>query len=294
MFGEAMGRWISSARQSLISYFELFKPRQSAMLVVTGILGYLIASHGSVGAGFFLIIPSLVLAVAGATGLNMYFDRDIDSAMFRTKDRPIPSKRVSTRGALLLSSLLFLAGLILAFRVKLIAGICEISGFLIYIVLYTILLRRRTSFSVVACSPAGGMPALAGYVAFSGKLDLMGGFLLLLVSLWALAHIWIIASYYVEDYQKAGVPMIPSIYGIKIAIFSIFGILLAMNLAFLPLFFLHLTTWLPPSISLLASLPSAYILFDYLRSRRREELKKAFKFLTPYLPAVFLTLLLSP
>lgn len=278
--------------RSWISYLELFKPRQTALLVTTGILGYLIASHGSLERGLYLVILSLILAVAGTTGLNMYFDRDIDSVMFRTRKRPIPSNRVSPGGAFLLSSLLLLAGLILAFRINIIVGYCVASGFFIDLVLYTVLLKRKTIWNIVVGALAGGMPALAGYTAFSGRVDLLAGCLLLLVFLWSLAHIWLIASYYIEDYRRAELPMLPVIQGIKATVFSCLGILLIMNLALFSLFILHLSNWLPLLISLLVSLPLAYTLIGYLGSGGRENLRRAYKILSPYLLAVFLALLL--
>ncbi len=292
LFGAITGRRAGFVRRSWVSYLELFKPRQTALLVATGILGYLIASHGSIETGLYLVILSLILAVAGTTGLNMYFDRDIDSVMFRTRKRPIPSKRVSPRSAFLLSSLLLSAGLILAFRINTIVGFCVASGFFIDLVLYTVLLKRKTIWNIVVGALAGGMPALAGYAAFSGKIDLLGGCLLLLVFLWTLPHIWLIASYYIEDYRRGGVPMLPVIHGIKVTVFSCLGILLVMNLALFSLFTLHLSNWLPLLISLLVSLPLTYTLVSHLRSRRRENLRRAYRILSPYLLAVFLALLL--
>jgi len=281
------------ARQSLAAYLELFKPRQTALLVATGVLGYLIASGGGFGASLYLILLALVLAVAGTTGLNMYFDREVDSAMFRTKRRPIPSGRISPRAALLFSLPFLFGGITLAFSVNSLAGLFVAAGSFIDLALYTILLKRKTALNIVVGSLAGGMPAVAGYAASASRVDLLGFSLLLLVSLWSMAHIWLIASYYVEDYRRAGVPMLPVLHGIRKSVLSSLGILLAMNLTLFSLWLLRFVNFWPLLVSLLFSLPLSGILIYYLRHGGRENLRRAYRILSPYLLAIFLIILLA-
>lgn len=277
----------------VLPYLELFKPRQTALLVATGVLGYLIASGGSFETGLYLILLALVLAVAGTTGLNMYFDRDIDSAMFRTRKRPIPSGRISPRVALLFSLPFLFGGITLAFSVNSLAGLFVAAGSFIDLALYTILLKRKTSLNIAVGSLAGGMPAVAGYAASASGIDLLGLSLLLLVSLWSMAHIWLIASYYVEDYRRAGVPMLPVLHGIRKSVLLSLGILLAMNLTLLSLRLLRFVNFWPLLVSLFFSLPLSGILIYYLRNGGRENLRRGYRILSPYLLAIFLAILLA-
>lgn len=279
-------------RQSPVAYLELFKPRQTALLVLTGVLGYLIASPG-IRPSLYLLIPSLLLAVAGTTGLNMYFDREVDAAMFRTKRRPIPSGRVSPKAALFLSLPFLFGGIILAFSINPLAGLFVAAGSFIDLALYTVLLKRKTALNIVVGSLAGGMPALAGYAASSGQVDLLGFSLFLLVSLWSMAHIWLIASYYVEDYRKAGIPMLPVLHGIQKSVLSSLGILLAMNWILFSLLLLRFVNFWPLLSSLLFSIPLAFILVRYLLSGGRGSLKAAYRILSPYLLVIFLAILLA-
>lgn len=288
LFNGAVGERNWLIRQNLSSYLELFKLKQTALLITTGILGYLIASNGRVEGSFYRIILSLSLAIAGTTGLNMYFDRDIDSAMFRTKKRPIPSRKIFPMTAFFLSSLLLFAGIILAFGVNLTVGGCVVSGFFIDLILYTLLLKRKTIFNIIVGSLAGGMPAVAGYSAFSGRIDFMGFSLLLLVSLWSMGHIWLISSYYIEDYKRAKIPTLPLTHGVRFTVKVSFVILLTINLLILLLSRLGEISTFPALFSFSISLPIAGFLLSYLKKERKSFLKIVFRLFSSYLGLIFL------
>ena len=283
---------LSGKGKNLKVILELFKVKQTGFLILTGILGFLIASKGKMGGNLYLIVISLALAVSGTTGLNMYFDRDLDSIMFRTKGRPLPSGELSPKSALFLSSLLLLAGIALAFKINLLVGICIFTGFFIDLILYTILLKRRSSLNIVVGSLAGGMPIIAGYTAFAARLDLLAFILVLIVSLWSLAHIWIISTYYIEDYRKASIPVLSVIYSEKKAVLASIFIISGINILVFLLFMLNFTSIMPFIISLFLSLPVFFLLFKYLRTSRRELLKTSFRFLSPFLGILFIMILI--
>ena len=264
--------------QELRKILELFKLKQTSLLILTGILGYLIASEGKTSENLYLLVLSLAFAVSGTTGLNMFFDRDIDSAMFRTRKRPIPSGKIPPKRAFSLSFILLLAGVALAFKISLLVGFCVFAGFLVDLILYTLLLKRKTPLNIVVGSLAGGMPVVAGYGTFAGKLDPLSLILLSMVSLWSMAHIWVISTYYIEDYRRASIPMLPTIYSERKAISASILAISGIDLLLLCLYLMNSTSIVPFLISLLVSLPVFFFLASYLRSRKREFLKKASDF----------------
>ncbi|HOW91862.1 MAG TPA: protoheme IX farnesyltransferase [Anaerolineaceae bacterium] len=195
-------------------YWPLIKSMQTALLTVTGIAGYMSArcpfTHWTTMTG---LIFSLLLSISGSTVLNMWYDRDIDSVMNRTHHRPIASGIVSAKEALWLGMLLSAAGVGLAALLSPLYGLLIFGGIFFDVILYTILLKRRTCWSVVWGGIAGGMPILAGRALGMGSVDGIGIMLALAVLLWIPTHILTFSMRYREDYAAAGIPTFPSTYG---------------------------------------------------------------------------------
>ncbi len=203
---------------------ELIKAKQTVLLLYTGVLSYLITVFGLViEINWFNLLHlsiSLYLAVSGATVLNMYIDRDIDAIMERTKDRPLPSGKVTASTVLIVGTVLTVTGIFLAFlTLNLITAILIFFGFFFDVVIYSILLKRRTKYSIIFGGVAGGLPAWAGRTAILGSLPGIGffgldwiGFLFLIFILaWIPVHILTIALIpkNFKGYKDAGVPMWP-------------------------------------------------------------------------------------
>lgn len=195
-------------------YWPLIKSMQTALLTVTGIAGYMSArcpfTHWTTMTG---LIFSLLLSISGSTVLNMWYDRDIDSVMNRTHHRPIASGIVSAKEALWLGMLLSAAGVGLAALLSPLYGLLIFGGIFFDVIVYTILLKRRTCWSVVWGGIAGGMPILAGRALGMGSVDGIGIMLALAVLLWIPTHILTFSMRYREDYAAAGIPTFPSTYG---------------------------------------------------------------------------------
>lgn len=195
-------------------YWPLVKSLQTALLTVTGIAGYMSArcpfTHWTTMAG---LIASLLLSISGSTVLNMWYDRDIDSVMNRTHHRPIASGIVSVREAMLLGLLLSAAGVSLAMLLSPLYGLVIFAGIFFDVIVYTILLKRRTCWSIVWGGIAGGMPILAGRALGMGYVDGIGILLALAVLFWIPTHILTFSMRYREDYAAARIPTFPSTYG---------------------------------------------------------------------------------
>jgi protoheme IX farnesyltransferase len=203
---------------------ELIKAKQTILLLYTGVLSYLITAFGLViEINWFNLLHlsiSLYLAVSGATVLNMYIDRDIDAIMERTKDRPLPSGKVTASTVLIVGTVLTVSGIFLAFlTLNLITAILIFFGFFFDVVVYSILLKRRTKYSIIFGGVAGGLPAWAGRTAILGSLpgieffglDWIGFLFLIFILAWIPVHILTIALIpkNFKGYKDAGVPMWP-------------------------------------------------------------------------------------
>jgi len=211
--------------RNILSLFgELIKARQTVLLLYTGVLSYLITAFGLViEINWFNLLHlaiSLYLAVSGATVLNMYIDRDIDAIMERTKDRPLPSGKVTASTVLIVGTVLTVSGIFLAFlTLNLITAILIFFGFFFDVVVYSILLKRRTKYSIIFGGVAGGLPAWAGRTAILGSLpgieffglDWIGLLLLIFILAWIPVHILTIALIpkNFKGYKDAGIPMWP-------------------------------------------------------------------------------------
>lgn len=213
----------------LKNYWPLVKSLQTGLLTVTGVAGYMSArcpfTHWTTMTGLVL---SLLLSISGSTVLNMWYDRDIDRVMNRTHHRPIARGIVSASEALTLGIILSLLGIGIAMLLSPLYAAVIFAGIIFDVVLYTVLLKRKTCWSVVWGGIAGGMPILAGRTLGMGHLDGIGIMLAMAILFWIPTHILTFSLRYREDYAAADIPTFPSTYGERftrstIAIASIFA-----------------------------------------------------------------------
>jgi len=203
-----------TARARLVDYWSLIKSLQTALLLVTAVCAYTLTR----GLPFdpregTLMALGLLLSISGCTVLNMLLDRDIDGLMGRTASRPLPAGRIRPFEAALFGGLLSLAGLALSFALNLRFGVVVALGFGFDLLVYTIWLKRRTPLSIIFGGISGGMPVLAGRVLALGRVDMVGVLLAGSILLWIPSHILTLAMRYADDYDRAGVPTWPNVYG---------------------------------------------------------------------------------
>jgi heme o synthase len=201
--------------QVIKSYYQLTKPRIILLLLITTAGGMWIAAQGQVDPVLLLVtLVSGAFAAGSANTINCLYDRDIDYIMERTRDRPIPSGRVSPRDALIFASTLAIASftLLTAFA-NLLSACLAMSGIFFYVVIYTHWLKRHSTQNIVIGGAAGAIPPLVGWAAVTGDLSWAAWVLFSLVFLWTPPHFWALAILIREDYAKAGVPMLPVIDG---------------------------------------------------------------------------------
>src|SRR6185437_4990513 len=197
-------------------WVALLKPRVMSLVVFTGLIGLLVApGHLHVVLAFTAI---LCIAVgAGACGaINMWYDRDIDAVMRRTRNRPIPAGRIEP-GAALGFGITLAAGsvLVMGLAVNLVAAAVLALSIGFYVFVYTMWLKRRTPQNIVIGGAAGAFPPLIGWVAVTGSVDLVPLVLFGIIFIWTPPHFWSLALWANEDYRRANVPMLPVVAGAR-------------------------------------------------------------------------------
>jgi heme o synthase len=193
------------------AYVALTKPRIIELLLVTTLPAMVVAAGGLPRVG--VVVATMVagtLAAGSANALNCYLDRDIDAVMRRTGHRPLARHEVSPHGALLFGVVLGVVAVeLMGLATNWLAAGLTAAAIGFYVVVYTLLLKRRTPQNIVWGGAAGCMPVLIGWAAVTGSLAPAPLVMFGVVFFWTPPHFWALAIRYREDYQRAGVPMLP-------------------------------------------------------------------------------------
>jgi len=224
---------LAIVKSKLRLYWPLIKSLQTGLLLSTGLAGYMSARCPLMHWYDFLGVGvSLSLAIAGSTILNMWYDRDIDAAMNRTRRRPLADGRVSPAEALRLGLSLSVLGVGISVALSPLYGLIVFLGLFFDVVVYTMLLKRHTCWSIVWGGISGGMPILAGRAFGLGHIDGIGILLSLAVLFWIPTHILTFAMRYFDDNQAAKIPTFPSTYGFQTTctVIAVSSILAALSI----------------------------------------------------------------
>jgi protoheme IX farnesyltransferase len=209
----AVPRPISPARQVVADYVALTKPKVQSLLLLTTVATMLVAGSPSVSLVLLTCLGGY-LSAGGAGAVNHWFDRDIDAQMARTATRPIPSGRVAPSAALAFGCVLAALSLIeLSVFVNPTAALLSFSGFLGYVFIYTVWLKRRTPQNIVIGGAAGAVPPLVGWAAVRGTVGGTAILLFAIVFFWTPPHFWALSLLMKDEYAKVGVPMLPVVRG---------------------------------------------------------------------------------
>ena len=276
-----------SARSKAASYFALTKPRIIELLLITTVPSMVLAAGR--WPGVWPVLATLIggsLSAGGANALNNYVDRDIDQIMKRTRSRPLARHEVPPSNALVLGVALGVAGFAwLWATTNLLAATIATAALLFYVFVYTLRLKRTSTQNIVIGGAAGAAPTLVGWAAVTGSLDLPAWVLFLIVFYWTPPHFWALAIRYRDDYEKAGVPMLPVVAGVeattrKMLLYT--GLMVAISLLLVPVAGMR-WIYLGAAIAL-----GAWFLWDTWRVYRRpEDAMRLFTTSTVYLAALF-------
>jgi protoheme IX farnesyltransferase len=199
----------------LRDYAALTKPRIIALLLVTTVTTMLVADPS--GPALSAILWTMLggyLAAGGAGAINQYLERDRDARMARTRDRPLVTRRIEPSHGLVFGIALgSIAALVFAIAVNPLAAALALTGLLGYVFAYTIWLKPLTPQNIVIGGAAGAVPPLVGWAAATGGLSLEAVYPFAIVFLWTPPHFWALALLISDDYEQAGIPMLPVVRG---------------------------------------------------------------------------------
>lgn len=287
----------SSVRNLLKNYYELTKPKIWYLLVFTAFGSALTASFlfdiPVQPLTWILLIAGVAAGSAAADTITGYNDRDIDAIMERTKQRPIPSGRISPRNALVFGLILTSISLICSWLINVWVFTLMIFGLFDNIIVYSKWLKRTSQSNIILGGFSGGAPAMIGYLAVTTQNLEVGLVMAGLVFLWIPTHIWSLALHVKKDYLKAQVPMLPVVSSERSSVRIIAGTTLLMVLfSIIPFFFdqfglIYLVT---------ASIFGAIMIFLSVRllvKPSEEASWLVFKFSSPYLMALFIAFIVD-
>ncbi len=208
----------------------LLKPRVVSLVVFTGFIGLFMAPGHLHPVLAFTAILCIAVAAGAAGALNMWYERDIDALMQRTRRRPIPAGRIEPGAALAYGVALSVASvLVMGLATNICAATILALSIAFYVLIYTVWLKRRTPQNIVIGGAAGAFPPLIGWAAVTGSVDVLPLLLFGIVFFWTPPHFWALSLYACKDYARAGVPMLPVVAGARETRRQIFGYTLLLG-----------------------------------------------------------------
>lgn len=278
--------------QALVADFvTLLKPGVLLLVVFTGLIGALLAPAPVHPYVLFVSVLSIALGAGGAAAFNMWYDRDIDLVMTRTKTRPIPAGRVAPSDALVYACLLSVTSVtLMALTTYFIAAALLALSIIYYTLFYTVFLKRRTAQNIVIGGGAGAFPPVIGWVAVTGDVSLFPVLMWWIIFIWTPSHFWALALYRYSDYEKARVPMLPVTRGLEVTkrhVFVYAALLVVSSLA--PWFLGYMGLFYGVCASLLGAV---YMVFSWrvLMQGREKDGVRLFLYSIVYLFLLFLSM----
>lgn len=286
----------TTSEATVADYIALLKPKVMSLVVFTGFAGMWIAPGIENIHPFLLIVAMLCLAIgAGAAGaINMWFDRDIDAVMNRTKDRPIPQNKIAPDEALSFGIILSVFSVMfMGLALNWVAASILAFANLFYVLIYTMWLKRSTPQNIVIGGAAGAFPPMIGWAAVTGDISLTSCLLFLIIFFWTPPHFWALSLFANEDYKRAKIPMMTVVAGersTKIQMLAYTLILFPITIAPWVLGYANI------GYGIAATMLSGIFILSSIRVLQTNDLKAAkmmFGYSVFYLFALFLALMLG-
>jgi len=200
----------------MINYYLITKPGIILGNLITVAAGFALGSKDGFNVWLFLAtLVGLTFIIASACVFNNYIDRSIDKKMHRTKNRPLVKGLITGKNALLFGSVIGIIGFIILMTLtNLLTTAVAAFGFFVYVLLYSVW-KSRTIFATAIGSISGALPPVIGYCSASGQFDAAAAILFAMMVLWQMPHFFAIALMHLDDYKKAGIPVLPIVKGIR-------------------------------------------------------------------------------
>jgi len=284
-------------RKTVRNYVEVTKPPIVSLLVFTSLATMIVAWRETLVPLSWVVVAVALVAItaasAGCDVLTSYIDRDIDAVMDRTKKRPIPSGRIKANRALVWGLFLALAGMALAYWINALSFVWIALGVFDNVIIYSLLLKRRSRLNIILGGVSGGLPVMFGWSSVTNSYALLPVLLAGLVVLWIPGHIWSLAIFTRDDYQRAHVPMLPVVTKLSTALRCIVSTVVLMIPFSLWIFFVGKFGLVYLVTAVLFGIWVLYVNFKLFLHPNDDLAYKAFKVSSPYLFTLFLALIID-
>ncbi len=286
---------LTSAKMSLRHFYALCKPRVTALIVFTAIIGMFMATPGMVSLQILLATTvGIAFASGAAAAFNCLIEHKIDAMMARTRARPLPTGQLSQMETLLFASVLGGAGLsILYYWVNPLTMWLTLGTFVGYAVIYTVFLKPATPMNIVIGGASGAMPPILGWAAVNNTVSPESLVMFLIIFAWTPPHFWALALYRREEYAKVGMPMLPVTHGEQFTLLHILLYTVILIVVSLMPYGLGMSGWLYLASAAMLNAVFLYYVVSLYRKYSDELAKTTFKYSILYLSLIFAALLLD-
>jgi len=286
---------LASASMGMRSFYALCKPRVTALIVFTAIIGMLMATPGMVPLSVLLAATvGIAFASGAAAAFNCLIEHKIDAMMARTRARPLPTGQLSQMETLLFASVLGGIGLsILYYWVNPLTMWLTLGTFVGYAVIYTVFLKPATPMNIVIGGASGAMPPILGWAAVNNTVSPESLVMFLIIFAWTPPHFWALALYRREEYAKVGMPMLPVTHGEQFTLLHIVLYTVILVVVSMMPYGLGMSGWLYLASAAVLNLVFMYYVVSLYRHYSDALAKTTFKYSILYLSLIFAALLLD-
>ncbi len=277
-------------------YFDLCKPRVVALLLLTSVVGVVLASPPGNISIFILVMSTLGIGLGAAAGaaINQIVERESDARMARTENRPLPKGRVSQQNAFIFAVLMAVTSVfVLTAWINVLTAVLTFASMIGYAVIYTMYLKKATPQNIVIGGLAGATPPLLGWASVTGSVDPHGLLLVLIIYTWTPPHFWALAIHRRDDYAKVNLPMLPVTHGIEFTKYSILGYTILMFMVTLLPYLAYMRGEIYLLAALVLGLYFFYKVFMLMFSDRKNAAISTFVYSINYLMLLFLAMVVD-
>lgn len=281
-------------KSSWRDYFEMCKPKVVALLILTSVVGGVLAFPAWGIEWDILIISNIgiALAAAGGAAVNHIVEYKSDAGMKRTENRPLASGRVSVRNAIVFALTLSIASMVmLVVYINVLTAILTFASLIGYAVIYTMYLKRATPQNIVIGGLAGAMPPLLGWTAVTNSIDPFGLLLVLIIFTWTPPHFWALAIHRRDDYAKVAIPMLPVTHGVKYTKMAIVAYTILMVIVTLLPYLVYYSGWIYLSAAVVLGGFFMYKSLELFFTEREKAAIQTFVYSINYLMLLFVALI---
>jgi len=277
-------------------YFDLCKPKVVALLLLTSIVGVVLASPPGDVSLFVLIVSTLGIGLAAAAGavINQVVERESDARMARTEGRPLPMGKVTQQNAFIFAVMLAVTSVfVLTAWINVLTAVLTFASMIGYAVVYTMYLKKATPQNIVIGGLAGATPPLLGWTSVTNSIDPHGLLLVLIIYTWTPPHFWALAIHRRDDYAKVNLPMLPVTHGIEFTKYAILGYTILMILVTILPYLAYMRGLIYLGAALLLGLYFLYMVMQLMFTERHNIAIKTFVYSINYLMLLFIAMVVD-